>query len=49
MTGGQVANFTALAAATHHVLERAGWGVEAEGFLGAPRVRVLVGEERHVR
>jgi glutamate/tyrosine decarboxylase-like PLP-dependent enzyme len=30
------------------VLERAGWDVEADGLLGAPRVRVLVGEERHV-
>ena len=48
VTGGQMANFTALAAARHHVLERAGWDVEAEGLLGAPRVRVLAGEERHV-
>jgi glutamate/tyrosine decarboxylase-like PLP-dependent enzyme len=48
VTGGQMANFTALAAARHHVLERAGWDVEADGLLGAPRVRVLVGEERHV-
>jgi glutamate/tyrosine decarboxylase-like PLP-dependent enzyme len=48
VTGGQMANFTALAAARHHVLERAGWDVEADGLLGAPRVKVLVGEERHV-
>ncbi|HEX5849866.1 MAG TPA: pyridoxal-dependent decarboxylase [Rubrobacter sp.] len=48
VTGGQMANFTALAAARHHVLERAGWDVEADGLLGAPRVRVLAGEERHV-
>jgi glutamate/tyrosine decarboxylase-like PLP-dependent enzyme len=48
VTGGQMANFTALAAARYHVLERAGWNVETEGLLGAPRVRVLAGEERHV-
>ncbi|HEV2921498.1 MAG TPA: aminotransferase class V-fold PLP-dependent enzyme, partial [Actinomycetota bacterium] len=30
------------------VLERAGWDVEADGLHGAPRVRVIVGEERHV-
>jgi len=48
VTGGQMANFTALAAARHHVLERAGWDVEADGLPGAPRVRVIVGEERHV-
>jgi glutamate/tyrosine decarboxylase-like PLP-dependent enzyme len=48
VTGGQMANFTALAAARNRVLEQAGWDVEADGLLGAPRVRVIVGEERHV-
>src|SRR5918994_6328950 len=48
VTGAQMANFTALAAARHGVLERAGWDVEADGLPGAPRVRVIVGEERHV-
>jgi glutamate/tyrosine decarboxylase-like PLP-dependent enzyme len=48
VTGCQMANFTALAAARHHVLEEAGWDVEVDGLVGAPRVRVIVGEERHV-
>jgi glutamate/tyrosine decarboxylase-like PLP-dependent enzyme len=48
VTGGQMANFTALAAARHHVLKEAGWDVETDGLLGAPRIRVIVGEERHV-
>jgi len=48
VTGGQMANFTALAAARHEVLRRAGWDVEAKGLEGAPKVRVLVGEEAHV-
>ena len=39
---------TALAAARHEVLRRAGWDVAADGLQGAPRLRVVVGEERHV-
>lgn len=47
VTSGQMANFTALAAARHHVLSAAGWDVERDGLQGAPRVRVVVGEKRH--
>ena len=47
VTGGQMANWTCLAAARHHVLEQAGWDVERDGLSGAPAVRVLVGAERH--
>ena len=47
VTGGLMANFTALAAARHRVLTDAGWDVEANGLHGAPRVRVIAGEERH--
>jgi glutamate/tyrosine decarboxylase-like PLP-dependent enzyme len=47
VTGATVANFTALAAARHHVLTRAGWNVEADGLFGAPPVTVVVGEEVH--
>jgi glutamate/tyrosine decarboxylase-like PLP-dependent enzyme len=46
-TGAQAANTVALAAARHRVLADAGWDVEADGLAGAPRVRVLAGEERH--
>jgi len=48
VTGAQMANFTALAAARHSVLEAAGWDVGTDGLVGAPQVRVVVGEERHV-
>jgi glutamate/tyrosine decarboxylase-like PLP-dependent enzyme len=48
VTGGQMANFTGLAAARHAVLERTGWDVERQGLIGAPTIRVLVGEEAHV-
>jgi glutamate/tyrosine decarboxylase-like PLP-dependent enzyme len=47
VTGATVANFTALAAARHFLLERAGWDVEADGLFGAPELRVVVGEEAH--
>ncbi|MFO1410303.1 MAG: pyridoxal-dependent decarboxylase [Steroidobacteraceae bacterium] len=47
VTGATMANFTALAAARHAVLERAGWAVEADGLFGAPPITVLVGEEAH--
>ncbi|HEY2149736.1 MAG TPA: pyridoxal-dependent decarboxylase [Vicinamibacterales bacterium] len=48
VTGCHMANFTALAAARHELLRRAGWDVEADGLQDAPRVRVIVGDEVHV-
>jgi glutamate/tyrosine decarboxylase-like PLP-dependent enzyme len=47
VTGCQMANFTGLAAARHTVLARAGWNVEDQGLIGAPRVHVLVGAQAH--
>ena len=47
VTGATVANFTALAAARHGVLARAGWNVEADGLIGAPPLTVVVGQEAH--
>jgi glutamate/tyrosine decarboxylase-like PLP-dependent enzyme len=47
VTGATVANFTALAAARHAVLARAGWNVEADGLFGAPPISVIAGEEAH--
>jgi glutamate/tyrosine decarboxylase-like PLP-dependent enzyme len=48
VTGAQGANTTALAAARQHVLAEGGWDVGRDGLQGAPRIRVLVGAERHV-
>jgi glutamate/tyrosine decarboxylase-like PLP-dependent enzyme len=42
-----MAHVTALAAARHSVFARVGWDVNERGLIGAPAVRVLVGEERH--
>lgn len=47
VTGATMANFSALAAARHAVLARAGWDVEADGLFGAPPVTVVVGGEVH--
>jgi glutamate/tyrosine decarboxylase-like PLP-dependent enzyme len=48
VTGGQMANFTCLAAARHEVLRRAGWDVEADGLFGAPEIEVVLGSDAHV-
>lgn len=47
VTGATMANFAALAAARHALLERAGWDVESDGLFGAPPITVVVGEEVH--
>jgi glutamate/tyrosine decarboxylase-like PLP-dependent enzyme len=47
VTGCQMANFTALAVARHHVLRQAGWDVEANGLFGAPPIDVMVSDESH--
>jgi glutamate/tyrosine decarboxylase-like PLP-dependent enzyme len=47
VTGATMANFSALAAARHSLLGRAGWDVEADGLFGAPPITVVVGEEVH--
>ena len=48
VTGAQMANVTALAAARHEVLRRAGWDVAADGLAGAPPIEIVVGAEAHV-
>ena len=48
VTGCQMAHVTGLAAARNRVLADAGHDVERLGLIGAPRIRVLAGEERHV-
>jgi len=47
-TGATMASFTALAAARHAVLERAGWNVEDDGYVGAPPIAVVASDESHV-
>jgi glutamate/tyrosine decarboxylase-like PLP-dependent enzyme len=47
VTCATTANFTALAAARHALLARAGWNVADDGMFGAPPIEVVVGDEVH--
>ncbi len=47
VTGAQGANTTALAAARHAMLARAGWDVERDGLAGGPGLTVVCGEHAH--
>lgn len=47
VTGATMANFTALSAARHALLKRAGWDVESDGLFGAPPITVVIGAEAH--
>ena len=48
VTGATMANFTALAAARHGVLDRAGWDVERLGLQGGPPVTVVTHAGTHI-
>ena len=47
VTCATMANFTALVAARHALLKRAGWDVNEDGMFGAPPIEVVVGAEAH--
>jgi glutamate/tyrosine decarboxylase-like PLP-dependent enzyme len=47
VTGAQMATFTGLLAARHHLLRDAGWDVERDGLSGAPAIDVVVSDESH--
>ncbi len=47
VTGTQMADVTALAAARSAVLRKIGWDVERDGLFAAPPITVIVGEEVH--
>jgi glutamate/tyrosine decarboxylase-like PLP-dependent enzyme len=47
VTGATMANFAGLAAARRAVSLKAGWNVEEDGLIGAPPIRVVVGDEVH--
>lgn len=48
VTGAQMANFTALAAARHELLRAAGWDVETRGLVGSPGIDVVASDESHI-
>ena len=47
VTGGQMANFTCLAAARDQVLRQVGWDVETHGLAGSPGITVVLKEGVH--
>jgi len=47
VTGAQMANFTALAAARHEMLRREGWDVETQGLHGSPGLDIVASDESH--
>ena len=47
VTGGQMANFTCLAAARDQVLREVGWDVEADGLIGSPGITIVLKEGVH--
>ena len=47
VTCATAANFAAVCAARHVLLERQGWNVEEQGLFGAPPIDVVVGDEVH--
>ncbi len=47
VTCATTANFTALAAARHALLARAGWNLTDDGMFGAPPLQVVAGAEVH--
>lgn len=42
-----MANFTCLNAARNHLFHQAGWDIERDGFYGAPKIRIIVGDQKH--
>lgn len=47
VTCATMASFTALLAARHALLKKAGWNVTEDGMFGAPPIQVVVGAEVH--
>jgi glutamate/tyrosine decarboxylase-like PLP-dependent enzyme len=47
VTGAQMANFTSLLVARHHLLGCVGWDVERLGLAGAPPIDIVVSDESH--
>lgn len=48
VTGCQMAHFTCLSAARNHIFHEAGWDIETQGFYGAPAIKVICSDQKHV-
>ncbi len=47
VSGGSMANFSALAAARFHILKQQGWNVNKKGLSGAPKIRLITHNQIH--
>jgi glutamate/tyrosine decarboxylase-like PLP-dependent enzyme/organic hydroperoxide reductase OsmC/OhrA len=47
-SGCQLAHFTCLASARYAVLRDVGWDVNAHGLFGAPPIRIITSDQRHL-
>lgn len=47
VTGATMANFVCLAAARTRTYRKIGWNIDEQGFIGAPPIRILIGEDAH--
>lgn len=47
VSGGSMANFSAIIAARYHILEGMGWNVNKKGLNGAPKIRVITHQQIH--
>lgn len=47
VSGGSMANFSAIIAARYHILEKMGWNVNQKGLNGAPKIRIITHEQIH--
>ncbi len=47
VSGTSLANFSGLAAARFHQLEKLGWNVNEKGLNGSPKLRIITGDHAH--
>lgn len=47
VSGSSTANLCGLAAGRNYLLKRQGWKVNEQGMAGAPKIRVILGEQAH--
>ena len=47
VSGGSMANFSAITAARYHVLKNLGWDVNKKGLNGAPKIRIVTHQQIH--
>lgn len=48
VTGCQMAHFTCLNAARNHLFHNEDWDIETQGFYGAPMIRIICSDQKHV-